>query len=212
MIDQTAIPVTYPSVSPKGKFFAIEPSFWGDGKVPGLEIANKTALRVPGTYVVRPPTGDPNQYLEKPHLGHVPELGGMPRDFEDLAGIWIVSERLKQVFKSVDPEGFAFAACDLTLADGSPGPQYYFCGVLRTLDALDEGASRLKIKISDDYVNGKHYSLAGGASLGFKEEVIGSAHIFRTPFSGMAFCDRALYDALSAANLDGVRLRDAADL
>ena len=45
-----------------------------------------------------PPNGDPGQYPEKPHLIRVPELGGMPRDFEALAGIWIVSEALKRVF------------------------------------------------------------------------------------------------------------------
>lgn len=122
MTEHTAIPGTIPSASQKGKFYVIEPSYWDDGKVPGLEIANKKALRLPGTYVVRPPNGDPNQYPEKPHLIHVPELGGMPRDFEDLAGVWIVSHRLKHVFESIDPEGFAFAACDFTLADGSLGP------------------------------------------------------------------------------------------
>lgn len=86
------------------------------------------------------------------------------------------------MFDSVDPEGFAFAACDFTLADGRLGPQFYFCNVVRTLDALDEKASRLKIEIGD-FVNGKYYCRAGGACLVFKENVVGSAHIFRTPFS-----------------------------
>ncbi len=140
----------------------------------------------------------------------------MPRDFEKLAGIWIVSEALKRVFESVDPEGFAFAGCDLTLADGSLGPQYYLCNVTRWLDALDESASRVQIEVEHDYQTGEDlnfYSVSGGASLVFRREVVGNAHIFRQPRLGTeAICDRVLFDALNAAQLDGLLLRDAADL
>ena len=69
--------------------------------------------------IVERPTGEPDQYPERPHLVHVPEKG-LPRDFEALAGIWVVSEALRQVFLRVDPEAFAFVSCDFTLADGSP--------------------------------------------------------------------------------------------
>ncbi|MEQ1512808.1 MAG: DUF1629 domain-containing protein [Lysobacteraceae bacterium] len=210
MASETPVPVTAGSAFPKGKFFVIEPSFWGGGKIPGVEVVNEDRLRLPGTYIIESPNGDPGQYPERPHLVHVPKMGGMPRDFENLFGMWIVSEALKRVFESVDPEGFAFAACDFTLADGTPGPQYYFCGVLRTLDALDEAASRLKIKVGD-YVNGKFYSLSGGANLVFREEVVGSAHIFLTPFTDTVFCDRALRDAVKVADVKGVALHDAAD-
>lgn len=212
MTDQTAIPVTYESVSQKGKFFIIQTDIRGGGKGHGLVIANEERLLAPGWIVMLPPNGDPSQYPEKPQLVLDPKLGGMPRDLEGLAGIWIVSEQLKQVFESVDQEGFAFADCDFTLADGTPGPQRYLCGVLRTLDALDEEASRLRIEISDDYVNGKYYNLAGGASLVFKKDAIGSAHIFCTPFSGdETFCDHTLHDAVKRAGLTGVWFTDAAD-
>ncbi|WP_115563168.1 imm11 family protein [Xanthomonas arboricola] len=216
MNEENAIPVTIASISHEGKFFVLEPSFWGNGKVAGLEIANEKKLRLPGSFVVEPPNGDPDQYPEKPHLIHVPALGGMPRDFENLFGIWIVSDALKAVFENVDPEGFAFTACDFTLADGSPGPQRYLCDVVRTLDALNEEASRVKVKYERDHQSGedvKLYSAAGGASLVFNENVVGNTHVFRQERLGTdAICDRALADALSAANLDGVRLRDAADL
>jgi Protein of unknown function (DUF1629) len=210
MVSETPVPVTTGSAFQKGKFFVIAASFWGGGKIPGLEIANKNKLRLPGTYMIEPPNGDPHQYPERPHLVHVPKLGGLPRDFEELAGKWIVSEALKHVFESVDPEGFAFAACDFTLADGTPGPQLYFCNVLRTLDALDEGASKLKIEIGD-FVNGKYYDRSGGASLVFKESVVGSAHVFRTPFALTVFCDRALHDAVKAVDVKGVDFEDVAD-
>ena len=210
MANETPVPVTVGNAFEKGTFFILEPSFWGRGKVPGIEIANEATLALPGTHTVEPPNGDPAQYPERPHLVHVPGLGDLPRDFENLFGIWIVSEALKRVFESVDPEGFTFVACDFTLADGATGPRYYFCGVMRTLDALDEEASRLKIKVGD-YLNGKFYKFAGGANLVFRKNVVGSAHVFRTPFSETVFCDRVLHDALKAADLKGIALRDAAD-
>lgn len=210
MTTETPMPVTDTRAFEIGKYFVIQPSFWGEGRIPGVEIANDRTLRLPGTYIIEPPNGDPGQYPERPQLVHVPNQGGLPRDFEDLFGMWIVSEALKRVFESLDPEGFAFAACDFTLSDGTPGPQYYFCGVLRMLDALDESASRLKIEIGD-FVNGKYYDRSGRASLMFRADVVGSAHVFMTPFALDVFCDRMLYDAVVAANLSGVRFIDAAD-
>ncbi|CAD0303449.1 hypothetical protein CFBP7900_02140 [Xanthomonas hortorum pv. carotae] len=216
MNDQTTIPVTIPSVSHKGKFFILEPSFRSDGKIPGLKIENKQRLRLAGSFIIEPPNGDPNQYPEPAHLIHVPELGVMPRDFEKLSGLWIVSEPLKHVFESIDPHGFAFSACDFTLADGSPGPQYYLCDAVRSLDALDENASSVKVRFETDHKTGeqlKFYSVVGGASLVFNENVVGDAHVFRQPRLGTdAICDRVLADALNAADLDGVDIRDAADL
>ena len=208
MLSETQVPVAAGNTFEKGKFFIIQPSFWGGGKFSGLEIANEDRLALPGAHTVEPPNGDPDQYPERPHLIHAPEVGGLPRDFENLFGIWIVSDVLKRVFESVDPKGFVFVACDFTLADGTAGPPYYLCGVLRTLDALDESASRLKIEIGD-FVNGKYYDRSGGASIVFKENVIGSAHVFQAPFALEVFCDPALHDAVIAADVKGVKFKDA---
>jgi hypothetical protein len=210
MASETPIPVATGNAFEKGKFFIIEPSFWGGGNIPGLEIANEDRLALPGAHTVEPPNGDPNQYPERPHLIHVPEQGGLPRDFENLYGIWIVSDALKRVFESVDPDGFVFVACDFTLADGSPGSQLYFCGVLRTLDALDESASRVKIE-TGDFVNGKYYDRSGGASLIFRKDAVGSAHAFMTPFALDVFCDHVLRDAVIASGVQGVRFTDVVD-
>lgn len=216
MTEQTAIPVTIPSVPHKGKFFILEPSFWGNGQSPGLSIANEEKLLTPRMNTMDPPNGDADQYAERPHLVHVPKLGGMPRDFEELAGIWIVSEALKQVFESVDPAGFAFAACDFSLADGSPGPRYYLCEVVRSLDALNEEASRVKIKYERDHQTGedlKFFSIRGGASLVFEPGIVGDAHIFRQERLGAGpVCDRTMFDALNDAHLSGVELSDATQL
>jgi hypothetical protein len=216
MNEQTAIPVSIPDVDHRGQFYVLLPSFWSDGIGPGLEIANEDALILPGMFTVEPPNGDPRQYPVRPHLVHVPDEGGLPRDFESLAGIWIVSQALKEVFESVDPQGFAFVACDFSLADGSPGPQYYLCDVIRSLDALDPASSRVKIKTEHDYITGQDmqlYSIAGGASLVFKADIVGCSHIFRQLHGGFApICDRTMFDALSLADLEGVRLRDCSAL
>lgn len=216
MNEPTAIEIPVAAASHKGKFFLIDAGFMGNGRVPGIEIANEGKLVEPGMNVVSRPNGMPDQYPERPHLVHVPEKGGMPRDLEEFAGIWIVSEPLKQLFEEMDAEAFAFVACDFSLADGSTGRPYYLGNVLRTIDALDETSSRVRIKLDHNYQTGedeKLYSLVGGASLLFKPDVVGDAHIFRQDRMGAPpICDRAMFDALSAANYSGVRLRDAADI
>ncbi len=216
MNEPTAIEISVAAASHKGEFFLVDAGFLGNDRVPGIEIANEEKLVQPGMNVVSRPNGMPNQYPERPHLIHVPEKGGMPRDLEEFAGIWIVSEPLKQLFEQMDAEAFAFMACDFSLADGSLGPQYYLGNVLRRLDALDEASSRVRIKLDHNYQTGedeKLYSLVGGASLVFKPDVVGDAHIFRQDRMGAPpICDRAMFDALSAANYSGVRLRDVADI
>ena len=78
MSSETPIAVTVGNAFPTGKFYIIEPSFWGGGKMPGLEIANEEKLMLPGSFIVEPPNGDPNQYPERPHLVHLPKLGAAP--------------------------------------------------------------------------------------------------------------------------------------
>ncbi|WP_452106453.1 imm11 family protein [Brucella pseudogrignonensis] len=216
MNEPTAIEISVAAASNKGKFFLVDAGFLGNGRVPGIEIANEGKLVQPGMNVVSRPNGMPDQYPERPHLVHVPEKGGMPRDLEEFAGIWIVSEPLKQLFEQMDAEAFAFVACDFSLADGSTGRPYYLGNVLRRIDALDETSSRVRIKLDHNYQTGEDerlYSLVGGASLVFKPDVVGDAHIFRQDRMGAPpICDRAMFDALSAANYSGVRLRDAADI
>lgn len=216
MSDSREMPATTAMRCQKGQYFVLRASHWDDGTGPGLAITNEENLLVAGRNTMEPPDGNANQYPERPQLVHRPALGGPPRDFEILAGLWIVSNALKQVFESVDPEAFAFTACAFTQADGSAGPPYYLCNVVRVLDALDEEASRVRIKYERDHDAGedlRFYSVSGGASLIFKPAVVGNAHVFRQPRLGtQPICDRAMFEALNAANLNGVSLRDTAGL
>lgn len=104
---------------------------------------------------------------------------------------------------SVDPNAFVFVEAEYRLADGSAGPTFFLCDVVRTVDALDEDASQLNIIISDEFVEGKYYDLTGDVRLAFKKDVLGSAHVFRLPYHGMVFCDRVFKDAVEAAGIGG---------
>jgi hypothetical protein len=79
---------------------------------------------------------------------------------------------------------------------------------VRVLDAVDEMASRLRIYDEQGY---KTYSLVGGASLLFKEDVVGSAHVFRIAHAkSWVICDQHIKDSCKAAGLKGISFRDAA--
>lgn len=71
--EPTAIEVSAEAASHKGEFFLIDASFLGNGRVPGIEIANEEKLIDPGMNVVSRPDGMPDQYPERPRLVHVPE-------------------------------------------------------------------------------------------------------------------------------------------
>ena len=170
--------------------------------------------------ILRPPGGGFPVLSETPRLVYVPDKGDPPQDLEGgISGYWMVSERLHRLLAQVDPDGFAFVHADYRLSDGTKGPSYYLCDVVREIDALDEDASKLTIEESDEYPAGKLYDLTGGSSLTFRKDAVGEAHVFRTPYSGrLVFCDRPLRDAIVAAGMGGARdslgvwLTDAADI
>lgn len=153
----------------KGEFFELLPDGRRGGKGHGVIFENEQALLTPPRLILQPDEGGFPPLRETPLLIYNPMEGALPQDLEGgFSGYWLVSERLRKVMESVDADAFAFADADYRLADGSKGPTVFLCDVVRTLDALDEEASELDIKISDDYEAGKYYSLAGGSRLAFK--------------------------------------------
>ena len=164
----------------------------------------------PGLIIFAPPPEKGYGFAtlpKKPQLVHDRRLGKMPRDLEGLSGYLLVSERLKQLFEVVDPAGFEFVECDFKMADGSTGPRYYLADVVRVLDALNEEASRLRIRFEPS--GRKVYSFAGGAKLVFRDDIAGSTHIFRTPYSLVIFCDDVLKAACKKASITGTWFIDA---
>ncbi|WP_369943533.1 DUF1629 domain-containing protein [Xanthomonas medicagonis] len=188
----------------KGAFFELLPDVRRGGKGHGVIFENEKVLLTPPRLILQPDDGGFPPLKETPRLIHDPKKGALPQDLEGgFSGYWLVSERLRNVMESVDADAFVFADVDYRLADGSKGATVFLCDVIRTLDALDEEASELDIKVSDDYEAGKYYSLAGGSRLAFKHDVLGKAHVFMLPFHGGVFCDRVFKDAVKAAGIGG---------
>ncbi|MEA9598184.1 DUF1629 domain-containing protein [Xanthomonas campestris pv. campestris] len=186
----------------KGEFFHLQPDVRRGGKGHGVVFENRDALLTPPRLILKPKDGGFPALREIPRLVYHPSEGVLPEDLEGgFSGYWLVSERLRRVMETVDPAAFAFADTDYRLADGSKGPNVYLCDVVRTVDALDEDTSHLDIKVSEEYEDGKYYSLAGGSRLAFKRDVLGTAHAFRLPFHGGVFCDRVFKDAVKAAGI-----------
>jgi hypothetical protein len=186
------------------KFYRLGPEY-RTGGAPPYEIENRLKLYWPGLITMTPPRGRRGfpDYPEPPRVLFDRKSHRPPRDLEDCAGYWLISDRAKQLFKTFDPNGFAFFKCETRFTSGESGPDYFLCDVVRELDALDEQASR-RFGIQHDS-RGKKYSFKINASLVFKEDVVGAAHIFRMAyFEPMVICDHSLRDAWKAAGLKGI--------
>ncbi|WP_340572491.1 DUF1629 domain-containing protein [Stenotrophomonas sp. G106K1] len=207
-------PIQGPQV---GQFYLFAPDLESNRAFRGAEFENLSALLDPPRIILRPGDGGFPALREKPRIILDASKGPEPRDLEGgFSGYWLVSERLWRVMNSMDPQAFDFVECDVRLADGTPMPRRFLCDVVRELDAIDEERSRLDIEIDEDFVNGKFYSIAGGASLAIRSELVRDAHVFLTPFSTFVIASRGFVDAVHAAGLatnprdSGISFVDAA--
>lgn len=203
----------------RGEFFLFGPDIESGAAFRGVSFENLEHLLSPQRLILRPEAGGFPPLVEAPRLIFDASKGPAPRDLEGgFSGYWLVSDRLRQAMTSVDPDAFAFVRCETRDLDGSEGPPHFLCDVIRELDALDEKTSILRIKVSEDYVRGKFYSLGGGASLVFKPEILKGAHVFLTPFNPSAFCDRKFKEALRTFGIpndplaSGISFVDAVDI
>ncbi|MGY8666473.1 DUF1629 domain-containing protein [Bradyrhizobium sp. UFLA05-109] len=193
----------------KRKFYVIGPDYRVGGK-PGFRLEDNNIL--PRGHYHLPPFDKPPRFVFDKRAGD------LPRDLESYYGFWLVSDRTKAVLEAVDPKGFSFALCDVRIPNGVyEGPRYWFCDVLRVLDALDEATSRLKIEMLDDVryrrFGEKFYNFSGGAELVFREDVVGDAHAFRMAYRGSTvICDQVMKDACKSAGLKRIWFEDASKL
>ena len=176
----------------------------------GFKLQNGKTLFHGGPPIFVPPDGRRGfrDYPDVPVFISDKRLGRIHWDFEEYCGYWFISDRMKTVLERLDPEAFAFLKCRVQLPDASDAPVRWFCDVVRVLDALDEEKSEIRIKTAKD--GSKFYSFLGGFNLIFKEDVVGSHHIFRMKYHGYAvICDEQVRLTCKAAELAGPRFEAA---
>ncbi|WNH52743.1 DUF1629 domain-containing protein [Stenotrophomonas oahuensis] len=185
-----------------GQYFMLQPDARRGGAGHGVVFENRKELLTPPRRILRPDAGGFPELAQTPRLVYSPKQGALPQDLEGgFSGYWLVSERLRNVMMAVDASAFEFVEADYRLADGSVGERRFLCDFVRELDALDEEASTLEIERSDEFVGGKYYNLLGNIQLSFRKEVLGDAHVFRLPFSGLVFCDARFKSAVERAGI-----------
>ena len=206
--------MTKPGTSSAGRqFFAVAPD-WRFTTAAGFVIENEAKL-LQGQPILGP-EGDRRgfpPYPEPPKVVIDRKLGRPPTDFEQYSQCWLISDRLKRALEGIDVEACAFLKCEVRQAQGKPMADYWLFDVVRILDAVDESASRLGIVHDTRAPGGRYYRFSGGASLVFKPEVVGQAHLFGLTYARSAmFCDDALRQACKRAGVKGLSFTDAADL
>jgi Protein of unknown function (DUF1629) len=170
---------------------------------PGWDIVNEESLFRGGPPLFMPPDGKRGfrDYPETPVFLFDSRRGRRPvRDLEEICDYWLLSDRVKGVFESVDPEAFEFLQCKVQLRDGSEGPLYWLCDVVRVLDVIDEGKSN--IIVSTGTGGYKVYHAIGQPKVAVREEVVGAHHIFRAKYSEeWRLCDETLKIACAKAGI-----------
>jgi hypothetical protein len=195
------------------RFFEIT-QHWRLARVAGFILENESKL-LQGRPILGPGLGERGfpLYPEPPRILIDRKLGRALSDFEPYSEYWLVSDRLKQVLQAVDAQGCAFVECDVRDAQGTSEQGYWLFDIVRILDAVDESASRLTVVHDQRKRGGRYYRFSGGASVVFRAEVIGSAHIFGLTFArGGMFCDDVLRLACRHAGVKGIDFTDASDL
>src|SRR5216684_3227010 len=188
------------------KFYII--SYTVIEKLPDFEITNLNLL-LAGKRVLAPPVGQRGfpRYSENPRVLIGAKRGRPLRDLELFHAYWLISDRLKSLFESFDPAAFAFQTCDVQLCDGSAGPAYWLCDIVRIIDPFGERTLQ-EIRRYRERTGERYCSFIGNKDLIFKEDAVGNTHIFRTPYSWAdVFCDQSLKDACRNSGMKGVQFR-----
>jgi len=115
---------------------------------------------------------------------------------------------MKAVLEALDREGVAFLKCETRSLNQKTAPDYWLCDVIRVIDAID--GEKTRGEILNEGTESRRYDRMRRPSFVFKDEVVGSAHIFRPRFWGEIVCDQAVKDACKSAGIRGIGFRDAA--
>lgn len=200
----------------KGEFYLIDPDTRGGARGHGITLSNADDVPLAEALSLPAGSGGLKALAVMPQLRFDVSKGELPLDLQGgFKGYWLVSDSLKRVLESVDPDAVSFARCEYVQDIYQEGEARFLCEVVRTLDAIDEAASVVNVRTG--YPGGKYYSLAGGARLAFHKDVTRGSHIFMDLHSRRIVCDRVMRDALVESGFGGgehprgVWLEDAAD-
>ena len=92
-----------------------------------------------------------------------------------MLGIWLVTDRVKTLFESIDNDGYAFVKADVDYSNfDKTGQGFWFCDIVRSLDCIDEQKS--EITYHGD-VSFKQYKTL--IDIKMLPDIVGRAHAFR---------------------------------
>jgi hypothetical protein len=119
-----------------------------------------------------------------------------------MLGIWLVSDRLKALFERIDPDSFAFVQAEVDYSNfEEPGPGFWFCDIVRTLDCVDEKNSKILY-----HENVSQTSYRRLIDVKMLTEAIGTAHAFRLKKqSHTQIVDDLIADAIKYEDIKGFR-------
>ncbi|MGQ0682920.1 imm11 family protein [Bradyrhizobium sp.] len=128
---------------------------------------------------------------------------GALRDADTIMlGIWLVSDRLKNLLERIDPEAFAFERAEVDYSNfDEPGPAFWFCDIVRMLDCVDEENSVIRYQEDISWTN--YLALI---DVRMKPEIVGAAHAFRlTKSTLIQIVDDVIVKAAKAEKIRGFR-------
>lgn len=131
---------------------------------------------------------------------------GSLRDADTIMlGIWLVSDRLKELFERIDSEAFAFLRVEVDYSNfDEPGPGFWFCDIVRMLDCVDETNSIIRYQEGISWKNYIHL-----IDVKMVPELVGSAHAFRLKYSTLKqIVDDVVVNAVKAEKIRGLRFID----
>jgi len=173
------------------KFWRISSSIYS--AAPGIKFLNEDLLtEVTGSRIFGAPIGRRGfaEYPEPPLLLIDKKLGKPLKDLQSFYDYFLISEKTKSVFESLDPDAFAFCKCETRMPDGTEGPEYWLCDVLPMLDAVDEENSIMDIEI--DKNGHKWYGFVGIFDVKIIEDMVSNRKIFRLLYGQYSiFCDES---------------------
>lgn len=126
----------------------------------------------------------------------------------ELRDLWIVSDRAKQLFESLDADAFEFQEIAwVPNARGAQQERRWLCDIVRFVDALVEEKSQPYVTTDP---SGVRFASPQGFPAFFSQSAIGRNHIFRLKYDPLFIaCDWTFRDAFQSAKFTNLHFETA---